>query len=154
MLHTSNFRICWMQFCSPQQRLCWNLSVGVKKWSSYHRGILRTQKFYFLVNLRTKGGCMTELQINFTVFTLASFPFSQGLCFLGDWALHSFLSLLHAAHGQQMLAACVPGWYWYGNTPALFRQMWLHFRVWQTHLWPGPPAFDNQHIPAACSQWN
>lgn len=62
------------------------------------------------------GGCMTELQINFTVFTLDSFLFSQGLYFLGDWALHGFLSPPHAAHGQQMLAGCVPGWYW--NTPS------------------------------------
>lgn len=63
------------------------------------------------------GGCMAELQINFTVFTLASFLFSQGLCFLGDWALHSFLSPLHTAHGEQMLAVCVPGWDWYHYAP-------------------------------------
>lgn len=58
---------------------------------------------------------MTELQINFTVVTLASFPFSQGLCFLGDWVLRSFLSPLHTAHGQQMFAVSLPVWYWYQN---------------------------------------
>lgn len=82
-----------------------------------------TEKFYACEILfsgqfkKEGGGCMTELQINFTVFTLASFLISQGLCFLGEWASHSFLSLLHTPHGQQMLAVCVPGWYWYRNTP-------------------------------------
>lgn len=49
-----------------------------------------TEEFYareiiFSGQFKKEGGsCMTELQINFTVFTLASFLFSQGLCFLGD----------------------------------------------------------------------
>lgn len=76
-----------------------------------------TEEFYareilFSGQFKEEGGsCMTELQINLTVFTLASFLFSQGLCFLGDRALHSSLSLLHTAHGQKkMSAGCVPGW--------------------------------------------
>lgn len=63
-------------------------------------------KFYFLANLRKKEAAW---QINFTVFTLAPFLFSQGLCFLGDWALHSSLSLLQTAHGQnKMSVGCMP----------------------------------------------
>lgn len=89
-----------------------------------------TEEFYareilFSGQFKEEGGsCMTELQINFTVFTLASFLFSQGLCFLGDRALHSSLSLLHTAHGQKkMSAGCVPGWvflffiFFHQNTP-------------------------------------
>lgn len=125
-----------------------------------------TEEFYareilFSGQFKEEGGsCMTELQINLTVFTLASFLFSQGLCFLGDRALHSSLSLLHTAHGQKkMSAGCVPGWvflFLFFFTRIPLGEMWLHFRqrVWKTHLWPGPPAFDDQHIPAACSQWS
>lgn len=72
---------------------------------------------------------MSELQINFTVFALASFLGSQGLRFLGDRALHSFLSPLLTAHGRQMLAnVCQDGI----GTRAWSRQMWLHLSLTNT----------------------
>lgn len=63
-------------------------------------------KFYFLAHLGMgAGSCMTELQINFTVFTVAFFLLSQGLWFGGDWALRSSLSALHTSHGQRIQSA-------------------------------------------------
>ena len=91
------------------------LKFVLDKWSSYHWGI-SCFKNLFSGQFKEWGGCMTELQINFTVFTVSGvLPLSQGLCFLGDWALRSLLSLLQT-HGQQMLGGCVPGWYWYPFT--------------------------------------
>lgn len=63
-------------------------------------------KFYFLAYLGTEAGsCMTELQINFTVFMMAFFLVSQGLCFGGDLALRSSLSELRTSHGQRIQSA-------------------------------------------------
>lgn len=78
-------------------------------------------KFSFLVNLWKKEEAAWLSCKLILLFTLASFLFSQGLRFVGDWALHSFLSLLHQAHGQQMLAVCVPARYWLHNSLVSFR---------------------------------
>lgn len=95
-----------------------------------------TKEFYafeilFSGQFKKEGGsCMTEQQINFTVFTLASFLFSQRLYFLGDWALHgSFVTAAHNTQAEDVREAVCHGWFY-------FVQMWLNFTqlVRKTHL--------------------
>lgn len=77
-------------------------------------------RFYFLVNLRRMEEA-AWLSCKLILLSLLWLPssFPRGFPFLGDWALHSSLSPLHVAHGHQMFAVCVPGWYWYQNTPGV-----------------------------------
>lgn len=73
-----------MQFCTPQRRLCGNLSIGVKKWSRFPQRNLMLAKFYFLVNLRKEEeAAWLSCKLILLSFTLDSFLFSQGLCFFG-----------------------------------------------------------------------
>lgn len=144
-----------MQFCTPQQRLCGNLSIGVKKWSRFPQRNLMLAKFYFLVNLRKEEEA-AWLSCKLILLSLLWIPssFPRGFTF---WVTEPYTAFCHRRM-QHMgsrcwQAVCQDG---IGIPLLLLQQMWLHFRkrVWRTHLWPGPPAFDDQHIPAACSQWN
>lgn len=65
-----------------------------------------------------RRGCMTELLINFAVFTLACFLFPRGAMLFG--MPESYTAFCHRCTphtGSRCCVLCVPRWYWYHNTP-------------------------------------
>lgn len=86
--------------------------ICVRKWSSYLLWML-CFKILFSGQFK-KEGCMTELQINLTVFAVSGvLPLFPGALLFG-WLTEACTAFCHCctAHGKQMFAGWVPGWCW------------------------------------------